>query len=58
LRYEEGGGQENRLILEPRVRAQLWIAEQWTLGGAIGARIGTQGEWMGGLYLGVHSHRF
>lgn len=58
LRYEAGGAQEHRLILEPRVRGQLWIADQWTLGGAIGARLGMEGEWMAGLYLGVHSQAF
>jgi hypothetical protein len=52
------GDDEDQLVLEPRVRAQLWFAEQWTLGGAVGTRLGGEGEWMAGVYIGVHSAAF
>ena len=60
IRYERGGDQHDSLVLEPRLRAQLWIAEQWTLGASVGARLGheREGDWMAGAYLGVHSQRF
>jgi hypothetical protein len=58
LRYDSDDENDNRLILEPRVRGQLWFANQFTLGGAVGARLGSEGEWMAGVYLGVHSHAF
>jgi hypothetical protein len=53
-----GADTENELVFEPRVRGQLWIAEQWTIGAAAGARLGGGGDWMAGVYLGVHSHAF
>ena len=59
VRYSlEAGDDDDHLVLEPRVRAQLWFAEQWTLGGAVGTRVGAEGEWMAGVYLGVHSAAF
>ena len=60
VRYQSGDDEHDSLVVEPRVRGQLWIAEQWTLGATLGARLGgDQGDdWMAGAYLGVHSHRF
>jgi hypothetical protein len=58
LRYEFGDEEEDRFIMEPRVRTQLWFAKQWTLGASVGTRIGTEAEWMAGFYLGIHSQRF
>ena len=58
LRYNLGDEDHDALVLEPRVRAQFWIHEQFTLGGAVGATIGAGGEWVAGIYLGVHSHLF
>jgi hypothetical protein len=59
VRYSlDADDDEDVLVLEPRVRAQLWFAEQWTLGGAVGTRVGAEGEWMAGVYLGVHSAAF
>lgn len=58
LRYGFGDEQDDRLVFEPRVRGQIWIADQWTVGGAAGALLGGGGQWMAGVYIGVHSHRF
>ncbi len=58
LRYGTGDDEQDLLVIEPRVRGQIWIGEQWTLGGAVGAVAGRGGEWMTGVYLGVHSLRF
>ena len=44
----------SRLVAEPRVRGELWIANQVSLGAAVGASLGEQ-VWMAGLYIGVHS---
>lgn len=57
-RYFLGDVDHDELVVEPRVRGQLWISEQWTLGGSFGARLGGAGEWMAGLTIGVHSHTF
>lgn len=60
LRYDRGDQEHDTLVAEPRVRGLLWIAEQWTLGATLGARLagGRNDDWMAGAYLGVHSHRF
>jgi hypothetical protein len=60
VRYVSGEEDHDSLVVEPRLRAQLWIAEQWTLGATLGARYAGDitNDWMAGAYLGVHSHRF
>lgn len=60
VRYHFGDEDHDTLVAEPRLRGQLWIAEQWTLGATLGARLagGLNDGWMAGAYLGVHSHRF
>lgn len=60
VRYGHGDGEHETLVAEPRIRGQLWIATQWTLGAAFGARLTRErrDDWMAGVYLGVHSHRF
>lgn len=60
VRYKSGDQEHESLVMEPRLRGQLWIAEQWTLGATFGARLADDGrdDWMAGAYLGVHSHRF
>lgn len=45
-------------ILEPRVRGELWLNPQLTLGAAAGAEVGGQHAWMAGVYIGVHSHDY
>ena len=45
-------------VLEPRVRGELWLNPQFTLGAAAGAEVGGQHAWMAGVYIGVHSHDY
>jgi len=45
-------------IAEPRVRGDLWLAPQLTVGGAVGATIGDRSVWMAGVYIGLHSFDF
>ncbi len=45
------------LIVEPRLRGQVWISPQLTLGAAAGTNL-EDGAWMAGFYLGVHSEIF
>jgi len=60
LRYQFGDEDHDTLVAEPRLRGQVWIAEQWTLGATAGVRLtgDRNDDWMAGAYLGVHSHRF
>lgn len=58
VRYELNDEEHERAVLEPRIRGQVWISEQFALGAAAGATLGDQGAWMAGLYLGIHSHAF
>lgn len=60
VRYDRGDQEHGTWVGEPRLRGQVWIAEQWTLGAAVGTRLSRErsDEWMAGAYLGVHSHRF
>ena len=46
------------LMAEPRVRGDLWLAPQVTIGGAVGATIGDRSVWMAGIYIGLHSFEF
>lgn len=56
LRYELGADDVPETVLEPRVRGQLSLTPQITLGGVIGASAmpGEHG-WMAGLYFGMYS---
>jgi hypothetical protein len=47
-----------RAVLEPRVRGELWLSPQITLGSAVGADLTGQHAWMAGVYVGVHSHSY
>ncbi|HUQ08133.1 MAG TPA: hypothetical protein VM261_36810 [Kofleriaceae bacterium] len=60
IRYKSGDAEHETIVVEPRLRGQLWIAEQWTVGATMGARLDDDGDngWMAGAYLGVHSARF
>jgi hypothetical protein len=58
LRYRSGADDLHAYIAEPRVRGQLRIGEQLSLGAMAGATLGERGSWMGGIYLGVHSAAF
>ncbi len=56
LRYELGAEDVASVAVEPRVRGQLWLGPQVSLGGVIGANA-VPGEtgWMAGIYLGIYS---
>ena len=56
LRYEMGADDIPSTVLEPRVRGQLLLAPQLTVGGVIGANAmpGERG-WMAGMYIGLYS---
>ncbi len=55
IRAASGETDINDMIIEPRVRAQLRIGAQVTLGAVAGATLGELGSWMAGLNLGFHS---
>ncbi len=56
LRHDVGADDIPATVLEPRVRAQLALGSQVTLGGVIGASaLSDQHGWMAGLYLGIYS---
>lgn len=48
---------KDSLVLEPRVRGELRLGQQFALGAVGGATLGDR-TWMAGIYLGVHSHPF
>lgn len=58
LRFRGGIDDVHSYVAEPRVRGQLRIGEQLSLGAMAGASIAERGSWMAGLYLGVHSAAF
>ncbi len=58
LRYRSGMDDVHTYVAEPRVRGQLRIGAQLSLGAVAGATLGDRGSWMAGLYLGVHSRAF
>lgn len=59
VRYEIVGREDpNKLIAEPRVRADLWLSPSWTFGGAVGATLSERQVWMAGLYVGLHGDPF
>jgi hypothetical protein len=47
-----------KLVAEPRLRADMWLGPQFTLGATAGVTLSDQNVWMVGLSLGIHSHEF
>ena len=45
-------------VVEVRARASTWLTPFVSLGATAGASVIDRGDWMAGLYLGVHSHAF
>jgi hypothetical protein len=45
-------------VLELRARASTWLTPFLSLGATAGASVIDRGDWMAGLYLGVHTHAF
>jgi len=59
VRYDLMEKNRTSWIVEPRVRAETWLSDRFTLGGAIGSTItGDVRVWMAGVYVGVHSLEF
>lgn len=59
LRYELGAEDVAQFALEPRLRGQMWLTPQVTLGGVVGANAAPgENGWMAGLYFGVYSNIF
>jgi hypothetical protein len=46
---------EFRGVLEARARLDLWLGPWVSLGGALGSSLFERGDWMAGLYIGLHS---
>jgi hypothetical protein len=44
-------------VAEPRVRGDLWLSPQVSLGAAVGATLG-ESVWFAGVYLGFHSQPY
>jgi len=45
-------------LAEARVRGELWVTPWLTAGLTVGTSVIERHTWMGGLYLGVHTHAF
>lgn len=59
LRYELGAEDVGSYALEPRLRGQLWLSPQVTVGGLVGANaVPHESGWMAGVYLGIYSNLF
>ncbi len=46
------------LVLEPRLRGEVWISPRLTLEASTGFTVGDQRVWLVGVGLGIHSHDF
>lgn len=55
IRHNLDDGADGHAVLEPRLRGQLWLGAQVTLGAIAGASIGDGLGWVAGIQLGVHS---
>lgn len=47
-----------RAVVEARARAELWAGPWFTFGATVGANVLAKGDWLAGLYFGVHSRAF
>lgn len=53
--FPRSPNEQTDAVVEARGRAELWLAPWFTVGGAIGASLIDRGDWMAGVYLGVHT---
>jgi hypothetical protein len=58
IRYHGDSDDVSAFVAEPRVRGQLRLGDQVTLGAVVGSTLGELGSWMAGAYLGFHSSAF
>ena len=45
-------------VVEARARAEVWLGPWITLGGTLGTSVLERGDWMTGVYVGLHSRAF
>jgi hypothetical protein len=58
MRYSTQSEDIGKYLVEPRLKAELWISDQFTFGATLGGTLEDHPVWMAGIYLGVHSHAF
>jgi len=49
---------ETRAVVEARARAELWLGPWFTAGATLGANVLSRGDWLAGIYLGLHSRAY
>ena len=50
--------QDTRGVVEARARAEVWAGPWFTFGATVGANLAERGDWLAGLYLGLHSRAY
>jgi len=58
IRYTLDSPEVGKAVMEPRIRAEIWVDEQFSFGATVGATLDDRFVYMAGLYIGVHSHTF
>lgn len=48
----------NQAVVEARARAELWVNPWLTAGAALGTSVLDRGDWLAGVYLGIHTRTF
>ena len=48
---------DEKLVLETRVRGDLWITPWVTVGAAVGTSLVDRGDWVTAIYIGMHTDR-
>ena len=48
----------SKVVAEARARAELWASPWVSFGATLGTSVLERGDWMTGLYLGIHSRSF
>jgi hypothetical protein len=56
VRYSIETDDYAKIVVEPRLRAQVWLSEYISLAATAGMTVGEQAVFMGGISVGVHSH--
>jgi len=58
VRYSTESADFSKLVVEPRLRASVWLSELVTLAATAGMTLGDQAVWMAGVSVGIHSSPF
>ena len=56
--YPTDADYHTEAVLEARGRADVWLAPWFTLGAMAGSSLLRSGEWVGGIYVGFHTHAY